>query len=208
MGKNKNYLAAADIPPFEVMVEHVLETYDAATKQDVVDGTSWYPRAFAHCELVAGLTGYSAMQVAGVMALTSAATGWNLNESMPARIIQYITEHGFDAKRPTFVSVNKYAWDKVIRVLRDNDLSAPDSFKVQAFFRAITGDQTSVTVDRHAMRIAAGGGMAEDTTIKGKRLMVEAYTQAADARGIAPSVMQAVTWVAFRRIRGLEKNYG
>lgn len=208
MGKSKSYLPASEVPDLQTMVENVLHTYDMATKQDVVDGANWYPLAFEHCELVASLTGYSAMQVAAVMALTSAATGWNLNQSMPARIIKYVESNGYDAARPTFLSINKYGWAKVIRVLRDNDLSAPDSFKVAAFFAAIAGDQSSVTIDRHAIRIAAGGGMAEDTTIRGKRLMVEAYTQAADLRGVAPSAMQAITWVTHRRMNGKEQLYG
>lgn len=204
MGK-ANTLKKGMLPDMDTMVSNVLEVFDRATAADVEEGATWYPKAFESCEAISELSGYSLEVVAGVMALTSIATGWALNESMPARILARVSKG--DRSKPSWYTGSNPMWEVVLRVV-DGDITAIKGTKTSKFFAAIMGDDSAVTIDRHAMRIAYGSGMWDSATLGNHRLMWEAYTIASDMRGVTPRTMQATTWVRYRKDRGLDKKYG
>jgi hypothetical protein len=79
--------------------------------------------------------------------------------------------------------------------------------KVRAFYASIIakGETDAVCVDRHAMAIVAGrkltdreqGGIINVGVYDAVAL---AYVDAAAALGLAPAVLQAITWVTWRRL--------
>jgi hypothetical protein len=79
--------------------------------------------------------------------------------------------------------------------------------KVRSFYRNIVGHTGHVTVDRHAVAIVAGRPL---TDREGKVLerigpytyVAGAYRAAARRLGVAPTELQAVTWLVWRRLKG------
>lgn len=87
--------------------------------------------------------------------------------------------------------------------------------KVICFYDCIVNSKSScVAVDRHAIRVAAGGGY---TVEEGSRWLSRkgnyeraalSYMVAADQAGIEPHQMQAITWLTYRRINSIIMRQG
>ena len=81
--------------------------------------------------------------------------------------------------------------------------------KVRSFYRNILGIDSAVTVDRHAVAIVYGRPLS-DREIKlleragAYTVIASAYRAAARRLGIAPSTLQAVTWLAWRRLKAVD----
>ena len=81
--------------------------------------------------------------------------------------------------------------------------------KVRSLFHCIrSGGAEDVCIDGHAFNITVGTRAAlhkVPSLGQGKYAWLQiAYATAANARGVAPSEMQAVTWVAWRATHGIE----
>lgn len=210
--QKRNYLAAGDAPPFEAIVENVRALCAAADARTIADGASWYPSAYQGSELIARATGFSVSQIAAVMALSSPATGWGYNGSVPMQIALYVRDGG--RERPGFFTGGDPSWQKILRVLVENDLTAVNTPKVGVFYAAIMGDAQAVTIDRHMLRIGYGGGMFETAADSYKKNVARAVAIVADEFGWTPRDCQAIAWTHYRRVtvtrggRTIEEVYG
>jgi hypothetical protein len=85
--------------------------------------------------------------------------------------------------------------------------------KITAFFRSICGRLDDVTVDGHAYAIWAGQRITTTKTpsispklwetIQRAYRLVAARSEAVCGHKLAPSELQAVTWVTYRRIHSI-----
>jgi hypothetical protein len=171
----------------------ILKVYRAATDDQIGRGTSWY--ADAH-SLALALDPKNPRRAAGVIAALSPLMPWDRNVTSAVRA--YADGFASGALPNSVKAAN--------RILRGED---PDEVlggdKVRAFFATIAdpaGAET-VVVDRHAFDIAVGKTTDDKTRGMLSRKGVyesfaAAYVRAARTVGIAPSQMQAITWVVHR----------
>jgi hypothetical protein len=80
---------------------------------------------------------------------------------------------------------------------------------VRSFYWNILGHASHVTVDRHAVAIVYGRALS-DREIKilercgAYAYIAASYRAAARSLGLEPSTLQAITWLAWRRLKGLD----
>lgn len=193
----------SDLPTKAKMVHNILSVYFDASEEDVREGMAWYNKAYELCETLAGDYNYSPGKVAGVMAIISPGMTWEENISAPERILNL---HNNGIRWEAWAGFSTYPANlqKAQRVL-DGDYSAVSGRKVTSFYGNICGAFDAVTVDRWALRIAVGNLHLSGSQIvpggqKCYNAIADAYRAAADLAGINPCDMQAVTWVAYRRM--------
>jgi len=188
---------------------HILATYQLATAAELVHGETWYPAAHKVAKQLAKTYGVHEAEAAGVIAALSPRNKWERNlqdaESLIAAYVAGGAEAAMLTKVCTFTG-NKAKAVKILEagVLTDADvlaiLSGP---KLKEFYNCIRGI-SDVCIDGHAYSIWTGGRVTlADVPRIGVKLRKEIkadYAAAAAKAGVAPSVMQATTWVVWRRI--------
>lgn len=182
----------------------VLDIYWQANLSELDEGRSWYSTANA---LARRLDPAAPAQAAGVIAALSPMMNWDRNMKLAVRAY----DDGY-ASGALFSNVAK-----ADRILGGEDpLTVLGGKKVTNFFAAIA-DPTSpdaVCIDRHAFDIAVGRVTNDRTRAALARVGV--YERFADAYRTAavrltretgifhtPAQVQAVTWVTWRRLKGL-----
>lgn len=180
---------------------NVLRVYDVADAETRAAGITWYPRSAALLADVARSVGKSAHAVIGAAAAISPGMNWDLVPVCVARL----------ARRER-VSIPTYNMDNVRKAracLKGTDpLEVLGGPKVRAFYACLTAPATSrdVCVDGHAVRIARAlpgsirgeGAAGARVTEYQYALVADAYRLAADAYGLPPHAMQAITWLAWK----------
>lgn len=173
------------------LVDNILAVYDRATPEQQARGMAWYRTAH---DLALMIGDGDATVGAGVLAALSANTGWAQNLRLATDLASGIEVRGL----PT--SLNKAR-----RILgRENPAVALGAGrKTQNFYRNIAWPELSgpVTVDRHAHDVARNQVFGKTdrglSTPSRYETFANAYRAAANARGIRPHEMQAVTWVVW-----------
>lgn len=170
----------------------IISTYSAATESELVEGTSWYDDARRFCEETAETYGVTLQTVAGIVAVLSPMTEWELNKQRALMIL--------DGANSGMLNASKAC------AIRDgvNPEDVVSGQKVIAFYRAILGNYHSVVIDRHAHDVAIGRKCSDTERKVLERanqfpLFVEAYERASERLGVAPVIVQAVTWTVMRR---------
>lgn len=196
-------------------VDNIKAVYQLASATERADGSSWYP--VAHCVALELADRYriTECQAIGVIAALSPRNRWERNvHDAEALISAYVAAGPAQAmltKVCTFTS-NKA---KAVKILQTVDptsdevraiLSGP---KLKEFYSCILGSREEICVDGHAYCIWNGGrtGLKDVPAIgvKLRREIKADYAEAAEALDVAPSALQAITWVAWRRIHGVTK---
>jgi len=178
-------------------VENVLKVWEASSNADKASGAEWYNEAH---DLAIELTN-DANTGAGVIAALSPQVSWVRNVTMARQIA--------NGETPTMTNGRNIA--KAQRCMSGeswNDvLGGP---KVRAFAATIENPETEqVCIDRHAFDIAVGFSSDDRTrgTLLGRAGIYEqfaaVYVEAAKMLNVAPSVVQATTWVAWRHAKGI-----
>lgn len=184
---------------------------------DLVTGHNWYTEARA---LAAELDPTNPTRAAAVIAVLSCNTGWQRNVQLARQAYVLAAPHGFDAD-VDYISDRLGTLSgparKAALILTGQDPSQVVAGpKVTAFWQAITSPDTdAVVVDRHAYHIAVGRRLDED------KLGVDMYRRVAECYRRAAKILtrqtgwpttaidvQAVTWVTWRRIHGIDRRYG
>jgi hypothetical protein len=185
-------LYAANIEAAYRRVDHVLR--NAAR--------GWYAGARADCAMLAAKHGLDIDRVIGAAAAISPGMKWDL-------VLIYV-EHLIRRRKVNVPTYSKLFVQRARQCLagKRHPLEILGGPKVTAFY-ALISDPTNnhdVCVDGHAYNIALGQRVnlrGEDSvrvTARGYRLVADAYRQAARKLGLLPHEVQAVTWVAHRRI--------
>lgn len=175
-------------------VKRIIATYRAATDEQLAEGLNWYSDTHS---LAVALSPGNPLMGAGVIAALSPRTPWERNKTLAIRAFADGVASG---NMPAFCV-------KADRIMAGEDVpTVLNGLKTIAFAQTIADPThpTAVVVDRHAMSVAIGRASTDDDTAYLSRkgvydLFADAYRTAAARVGVAPSVMQAVTWVVWRQ---------
>ncbi len=178
-------------------VSNILATYALANSHERANGLAWYFEANTIArELGNGDVAFGA----ALLAVLSPLEKWERNVAVARHAVAY----GY----PYPTTGDKTG--KVTRLLSgENPADVVSGPKVTAFYNNIldpSGDH--VTIDRHAIDIAFGVVHTDKSRPAGtKKLIAElstAYRDAAKTLNIVPLELQAITWVAWRRMKGIK----
>lgn len=188
------------LPKKRTLIKHVLDTYEATTPDEWLEGMQWYSMAHLFAaEIAQGDTDKGA----GVIAALSPNKRWTENMALAERACRsgVASGHVGDAVRKAQRILDGEASDDVLR-----------GSKVRSFNRLIA-DPTNdfdVCLDRHAFDVAVGK-VTDDQARKilerptGYEYLADIYRNVADRLGILPSAAQAVTWVHWRNVKPKER---
>lgn len=197
-------------------VDNIKAMFEMATPEEVRDGIVWYANAQAVAKRIAHDTATPLYIVVGVMAALSPNNKWERNVANTRVLIEafMVGDAVESVKVSTYHAMRAKAWsileempgtpDRVVEILNGQ--------KIVSFFSNIMGHDTC-TIDGHALNIARGQreGLTTNKVNIGKKLYQElqdAYAEAGRAvvvngRALKAFEMQAITWVAWRRIHNI-----
>jgi hypothetical protein len=183
----------ADDDTLETYVRNITAVWQRATSEQEAAGRRWYRTAN---EVATLLADGNTRAGAGVIAALSPQKAWDYNVKLARDAFASGEARGHVGD----------AVGKAQRIMLGEDPLAvlPEDSKTWNFFRAIIDpdDAEAVVIDRHAHDIAVGERYGNrDRGLSAKRryaTLALAYRLAAQRLGEIPSVVQAVTWVAWR----------
>lgn len=200
-----------------VNAEHVANikaVYAEASDADRHAGAYWYASAHDFSVGLASRHNVPEDVAAAVVAILSPRISWTLNQLNAEAVLEERTA-------PTF-------WRSLAKCLSIIDAGTPyvgyafdgstygtsvNGPKVSRFYLTILSDGAHdvVVVDRHAIDIAEGRRGVSDSrnldTESQYQPWEDAYRQAAAELGILPHVLQATTWISWRRRHGIVDSY-
>ena len=195
-------------------IANIKAVHQLATTVEIAEGMAWYPTAQTIARELSSRYGVHEAEAAGVIAALSPRNRWERNvrdaEALIAAYVAAGAEQAMLTKVCTFTN-NKAKAVKILEagVLTDADvldiLSGP---KLREFYSCIRGI-ADVCIDGHAFCIWNGGrtSLADVPSIgvKLRREIKADYAQAAKDLGLTAAALQAITWVAWRRLHGVTK---
>lgn len=194
--------------------QHIISVYNLASQSDINSGKDWYDRALTFADNLGELYNIPYTTIVGVIASLSPRNRWERNLQDAESLVKVYAAGGDEAdllnvKCCTFTP-NKL---KAIRILvnkvsdRSELLSILSGPKLQEFFNCIIGDSGDVCIDGHAYSIWLGERVTlANVPSIGKKLRqtIKAdYQAAANTLGVEPHIVQAITWVCWKRIHGV-----
>jgi hypothetical protein len=178
-------------------VAHILDHWHRASPEVRAQGAAWYPAAGYLVGQMADAYGLPAPTVAAVVAHLSPRTSWQRNVKGAREILAGGTA-------PYCMVANRKNAGRALAAPDPLATFSPRAPKARSFARNILGDETMVTVDVWAARIAVGRRNAADTRLRRQgayEAIAHAYRIAARRVGVSPAVMQATTWIVARNGR-------
>lgn len=173
--------------------ENILAIFHGASDAHRASGMAWY--ADAH-RFALEISGGDIKRGAGVLAALSPNKAWDVNMRLAARAFQ-------DGVATGTLGVACGKANAILAGADPLDVMGK-GLKTRNFYVNILDPQgaEAVTIDRHAYDIALGERNAENKRVSltptRYAAFCEAYRAAADALGILPLELQAVTWEAWR----------
>lgn len=193
-------------------VANILAVYNAATADDLREGLAWYQTAHQWCRVQAGSNRpHLIARNAGIVAALSPLNGWGNNKRKAAEVISKRGRITVVKGQPNGIGLGNNV-RKAVAIYKGADpLDVLSGDKVRAFYRTILDPMGDIdpVIDRHAFDIAVG----ERTDEKRRGILsrkgvysqfAAAYREAAKIAGIGSAQMQAVTWIAWRNIHGID----
>lgn len=193
--------------------KHIQALLDLASAGEQSEGLTWYQRANLAAVRLADQYEIGIDTAAGVIAALSPRNKWERNLIDAENLIATFVAAGYDAceevKVCTFGTNKKKALDILLWAASDDlareILSGP---KLIEFFNCITGND-DVCIDGHAYSIWYGDRVTlANVPSIGKKLRAEIkkdYLAVAKKNNLKGYEVQAITWVAHRRIHGVTK---
>lgn len=181
---------------------NIVEIFRQATVEELTAEVDWYVRAFNFAALINPDDPYAA---AGVIAAVSPMTPWGRNQEIARKAFA-------DGKTTGTLYRNAAKADRIMA--GEAPLDVLSGKKVVNFYRSIIGDVDACCIDRHAFDIAVGRSTDDKTRQALARKgvygeFVAAYVEAAEVisadlgRTVLASAVQSVSWVVWRRLKGL-----
>ena len=182
-------------------VANILEVYNYvalnSSSVELVNAAKWYEIAHKWCMDVASAYGLTVSQVAGITAAMSPQISWEKNKLQTILLIQKMR----NGEELTGFMAYKVNVEKSRRIyMGENALDVLGGQKVRSFYGNLMLDDSTVTIDRHALHIALHGTGNEDKsgaitpTPKLYDIAQDAYVDAARILGILPYSLQSITW--------------
>ena len=191
--------------------KHIQALLDLASAAETAGGKAWYEQANQIAITLADRYEIKEETAAGVIAALSPRNKWDRNiidaENLIAAFVAGGAEAAADVKVCTF-GANKAKAIRILDEARDDDavftiLSGP---KLKEFYACIRG-LDDVCIDGHAYSIWFGDRVKlADVPSIGKKLRSEIkkdYLAVAQKNNLKGFEVQAITWVAHRRIHGV-----
>ena len=183
------------------LVSNVLSVYNNASADNIREGLSWYLDANNFARTLGEIHDVRISTAAGVLAALSPRLEWGTNKRQAAKVFATGTADGCGLKGNCRKADRILAGEDPLDVLGGN--------KVRAFYSTILDPHgySWPVIDRHAFDIAVG----EITDDKRRGALgrkgvyaefADIYIDAAKVAGVSSSQMQAITWVAWREMKG------
>lgn len=196
---------------------NILDCFERASSESIVEGGTWYPTArvsaeqvgirLAHHGYVNLFSKYGKARVgAGIISAFSPQTNWTQNKEMALYFAETLD-------KPNWCTDINY--DKAMKIVAisqvDVDVEAIAKIlngkKTTAFFHNIVnpyGENNLPTIDRHAISIYLGRRCTYTELVRGlggtaNKTISNAYIKASKLLETTPQIVQAVTWVQWRK---------
>lgn len=201
------------LPAHHLMVERILFVYGQAEPIEQTAGLRWYDSAHLFAAGLARSTAgrryrLSVRRAAGIIAALSPQKGWQLNQALADDLVR--TETCGQTERNVWKARSILFGEDPTTVLAPPNPARITGRKVRSFFDNIVDPKrsTAVTVDRHALDIVTatyGNTISLDDAGRYDRV-ADAYRDAAALVGLRPHEIQAITWVTWRRVKGIAED--
>ena len=182
--------------------DNILSFYKKATQSEIEEGLNWYSEAKNFCiatklEYETKYPSLTVKQIAQITSILSPQIDWQTNKK---NVIEFL-KYGYLAK---IFATNKQK-EKCALILQGFDILKIKAIKTFSFAENIYNhDSESVTIDRHAFKVAnnekSGGKI--NINISDYRRIALCYNEVAKEIGIKGFELQAICWVAYKRIVG------
>jgi hypothetical protein len=195
-------------------VNSIIRFYNLATSTELTEGLRWYIDANEYCRELAARFNISIHQAAGIIAAFSPQAGWTENK-------RYAVSFLINPKNILRSRVQVKKAKKILTLSSEADIYnaqtvADAAFKTKSFFLNILNPDvaTDVTIDRHAIAVclqspdhtfALDASYAKYTKAQ-YDFFQTCYIRAAAKLDILPHQLQAITWLAYRRLRELKQH--
>ena len=194
-----------------ITTKHILSVYRMASPTEIKHGMTWYSSAFADCKKVSTKLSLPMHIVVGVVAALSPNNKWDRNLQNAFDLCQaFIEGQDLDSiKVSTYHTMKRKAWYILETMPTYNEtVTILNGKKIVSFFRNIMGDETDITIDGHARNIYYNdrqGLTTPNTNIKKLEYVdiQKAYKRASKKLGLKAYELQAITWVAWKRIHNI-----
>ncbi len=185
---------------------NILKVYNRATDAEREQGLYWYATANKDAQAIAERHNVPLKHVAGVIAALSPGLEWGLNLLQADELISAFKT---DKPRPSVGVYGKKNVNKAYEILQGQDpltVLPKTGPKTRAFYSCIESPENSfqVTIDRHA-KCLAYWRLTDREAISAVRPaeyehLARHYNVISERLGLMPHQLQAITWVAWKRI--------
>ncbi len=191
---------------------NIAKVYEQATPREVQEGIEWYANANEAAKALSKAHHVSVHAAAGVIAALSPNNRWERNlRDADTLITAYL--NGDDILSVSVATYHKMR-EKAWAIMNERDASMEriadilNGQKIRSFFAGIMGNREECTIDGHARNIA----YAERLSLSGSKFTIgkreyaalqQTYAEVGRDVGQPAYIVQAVTWVAWRRIHGI-----
>ena len=194
-----------------ITTKNIIAIYKLANASEIKHGLTWYVNANTDCMKIANTLELPLHIVIGVVSALSPNNKWERN-IINAQDLCTAFMNGQDMdsiKVSTYHKMKQKAWH-ILETMPsyDETITILNGKKIVSFFRNISGDETDITIDGHARNIYYNdrqGLTTPNTNIKKNEYLdiQKAYLRASKKLGVKAYELQAITWVAWRRIHGI-----
>ena len=195
-----------------ITTKNIIAIYKLANPSEIKHGLTWYVNAHADCKKIAIELDLPIHIVIGVTSALSPNNKWERNIVNAKDLCKAF----IDGQDMDSIKVSKYhkmkqkAWH-ILETMPtyDETITILNGKKIVSFFRNISGDETDITIDGHARNIYYNDRQGLTTPYTNIRKLEyldiqKAYLRASKKLGIKAYELQAITWVAWRRIHGIK----
>lgn len=194
--------------------KNIIAVYNLASVADIQQGQSWYARALVFAVRLSDLYDIETRTIVGVIASLSPRNRWERNmQDAESMVKVYANGGNYQDLMNLKVCTFKTGKDKAARILTGKVTDKAELLailkgpKLCEFFNCILGDSGDVCIDGHAYSIWVGDRITLKNVpsigVKLRRNIKADYKEAAEILGVQPHVVQAITWVAWKRLHNV-----
>ena len=194
-----------------ITTKNIIAIYKLANPSEIKHGLTWYVNANTDCMRIANTLELPLHIVIGVVSALSPNNKWERNIVNAEDLCNaFINGQDMDSiKVSTYHKMKQKAW-YILETMPsyEETIIILNGKKIVSFFRNISGDETDITIDGHARNIYYNdrqGLTTPNTNIRKLEYLdiQKAYLRASKKLGVKAYELQAITWVAWRRIHGI-----
>ena len=195
-----------------ITTKNIIAIYKLANPSEIKHGLTWYVNANTDCMRIANTLELPLHIVIGVVSALSPNNKWERTIVNAEDLCNaFINGQDMDSiKVSTYHKMKQKAWH-ILETMPsyDETITILNGKKIVSFFRNISGDETDITIDGHARNIYYNdrqGLTTPNTNIRKLEYsdIQKAYLRASKKLGVKAYELQAITWVAWRRIHGIK----